>query len=44
MGRKRIKSMDPNERQDVRVREALIDLEGTYDLPLGLRLIVSFYR
>ncbi len=42
MGRKSIKSMNPNERQDVRVREVLIELESAVDLPLGLRLVVTF--
>ncbi len=42
MGRKTVKAQDPNERQDVRVREVLIDLDITADLPLGLRLGVSF--
>ncbi len=42
MGRKTIKSMNPNERQDVRIREVLIGLDSTADLPLGLRLVVSF--
>ena len=42
MGRKTLKSMDPNERQDVRIREVLIELERQVDLPLGLRLLVGF--
>jgi HlyD family secretion protein len=42
MGRKTVKAQEPNERQDVRVREVLIDLDTTADLPLGLRLGVSF--
>ncbi|MGQ9589367.1 MAG: efflux RND transporter periplasmic adaptor subunit [Planctomycetota bacterium] len=42
MGRKTVKGSDPNERQDVRVREVLIDLDEAADLPLGLRLVVSF--
>ena len=42
MGRKMVKSMNPNERQDVRVREVLIDLDSCVDLPLGLRLVVTF--
>ena len=44
MGRKRTTSMNPNDGQAVRAREAMIDLEGTLELPLGLPLIVSFYR
>jgi len=42
MGRKTVRAGDPSERQDVRVREVLIDLDCTADLPLGLRLSVSF--
>ena len=42
MGRKKVKTQDPNERQDVRIREVLIDLDNTTDLPLGLRLVVTF--
>jgi HlyD family secretion protein len=42
MGRKTVKSLNPNERQDVRIREVLADLDGVVDLPLGLRLVVSF--
>jgi HlyD family secretion protein len=42
MGRKTIRSLNPNERQDVRIREVLVDLESRADLPLGLRLVVSF--
>jgi HlyD family secretion protein len=42
MGRKSVKSMNPNERQDVRVREVLIELDSAVDLPLGLRLVVTF--
>lgn len=42
MGRKTLKSSDPNERQDIRVREVLVELDETADLPLGLRMIVSF--
>ncbi len=42
MGRKTLKSSDPNERQDIRVREVLVELDEASDLPLGLRMIVSF--
>lgn len=42
MGRKTIRSTDPNARKDVRIREVLIDVKETAELPLGLRLIVSF--
>ena len=42
MGRKRVESNDPNEREDVRVLEVLIDIEEKEALPLGLRVIVTF--
>jgi HlyD family secretion protein len=42
MGRKEIESNDPNEREDVRVLEVLIDFEPPIELPLGLRVMVSF--
>ncbi|MBI4606982.1 MAG: HlyD family efflux transporter periplasmic adaptor subunit [Planctomycetes bacterium] len=42
MGRKKVASDDPNERQDVRVLEVLIDIDEPDELPLGLRLTVSF--
>jgi hypothetical protein len=42
MGRKKIESNDPNEREDVRILEVLIDLESPVELPLGLRVLVSF--
>jgi len=38
MGRKRILSDDPGERQDTRVLEVLIDLEADARLPAGLRV------
>jgi hypothetical protein len=42
MGRKEIESNDPSEREDVRIFEVLIDLEAPVELPLGLRVMVSF--
>lgn len=51
MGRKKTESNDPNEREDVRVLEVLVDIEKSSDaaalgatsgLPLGLRVTVSF--
>jgi HlyD family secretion protein len=42
MGRKEIESNDPNERQDLRILEVLIDLEAPVELPLGLRVMASF--
>lgn len=42
MGRRTIRGSDPNEREDVRVREVLVELEGAPDLPLGLRVIAGF--
>jgi HlyD family secretion protein len=40
MGRKRVLSEDPGERQDTRVLEVLIDLEADTQLPAGLRVDV----
>jgi HlyD family secretion protein len=42
MGRKRVQSNDPNEKVDVRVLEVLIDIDEPDELPLGLRLTVTF--
>jgi len=42
MGRRKVESNDPNEREDVRILEVLIELEGADDLPLGLRTMVTF--
>jgi hypothetical protein len=42
MGRRKVESNDPNEREDVRILEVLIDLEAAPDLPLGLRTMVTF--
>jgi HlyD family secretion protein len=42
MGRKKVPSNDPNEREDVRVLEVLIAVEEAKELPLGLRVTVSF--
>jgi len=42
MGRKKVQSNDPNERVDVRVLEVLIDIDEADELPLGLRLTVTF--
>lgn len=40
MGRKRVLSEDPGERQDTRVLEVLINLEANTQLPAGLRVDV----
>ena len=40
MGRKRVLSEDPGERQDTRVLEVLLDLEADTRLPAGLRVDV----
>jgi HlyD family secretion protein len=42
MGRRKVESNDPNEREDVRILEVLIELEAAPDLPLGLRTMVTF--
>ena len=42
MGRRKVESNDPNEREDVRILEVLIELAEAADLPLGLRTMVTF--
>ncbi len=42
MGRRKVESNDPNEKIDVRVIEVLIDIVEPEELPLGLRVNVSF--
>lgn len=42
MGRRSIESSDPNAREDVRVREVVIDLDQAPALPLDLRVIAAF--
>jgi ABC exporter DevB family membrane fusion protein len=38
LGRKRIRTDDPNERVDTKVLEVLVDLDGSAQLPVGLRM------
>ncbi|MHC1790410.1 HlyD family secretion protein [Solidesulfovibrio sp.] len=40
LGKKNIRTDDPAEKTDTRILETLIDVEGTGDLPVGLRLDV----
>ena len=40
MGRRNLSSGDPAEKQDAKILEALILLEGHPDLPVGLRVDV----
>jgi HlyD family secretion protein len=44
MGRRKVESNDPNEREDVRILEVLVEITdgGDEDLPLGLRTMVTF--
>lgn len=44
MGRKRLFSESPKEKQDTQVLEALVDLEGAPALPVGLRVDVYFEK
>jgi multidrug resistance efflux pump len=39
LGRKNIETGDPQEKVDTRVLEALIELDGKPELPVGLRMV-----